>query len=348
MNIKTSLIIALILGISSITAWELYWRSQGYKPDMDEDKFLWARTRARVEKATSEDVVLIGSSRVLFNIQIYKWEEMTGVKPIQLANAGASPLPVFHDIVENTDFNGTVVVGVTPGLFFSTTYEHANPWRRSLARVNFYKDQTYAQKLNHLLSLPLQQSFVFVSNDEEEWADDINLKALLNTIKLDKRTNSPDFPPFYKFQDIDAERNLKMKERMVTDTAFANSVKKVWYGFLTSEPKPPPPDKEGTTAYFLKDLEKFKARGGTAILLRSPSDGFFADLESNAFSRELFWDQLVQKAKTPAYHYRDYEGLNAFETVEWSHLSAEDANQFTENFVKILAGDNLTSTLKTN
>jgi hypothetical protein len=348
MKLKTSFIIALILGVLSITAWELYWRSQGVEADMDDDKYLWTKTRAKVENATPEDIVLVGSSRVLFNIQIHKWEEMTGIKPIQLANPGATPLPTFHDIVENTDFSGTVIVGVTPPLFFSTTFEQAPPWNRASSKSEFYKNQTYAQKLNYALSIPLQQTFAFVSNDEEEWADDINLKALLNTIKLEKRTSAPDFPPFYRFQDIDTYRNVRMKERMVTDTAFANTVKKVWFAFMTSEPKPPPPDKEGTTAFFLEDLKKFKARGGTAILLRSPSDGFFEDLENKAFPRDTFWDDLVEKAETPAYHYKDHESLKNFKTIEWSHLSATDADQFTANFVDILANDGLITNLKTD
>jgi hypothetical protein len=139
-----------------------------------------------------------------------------------------------------------------------------------------------------------------------------------------------------------------MKERMVSDTAFANSIKTVWQSMLTSEPKPPPPDKDGTIAFFLKDVEKFQARGGKVILLRSPSDGFFAELEQMAFARTDFWDTLVKQANVPSYHYQDYEGLNAFETIEWSHLSATDADKFTEHFVNILLKDNLINNLKTN
>jgi hypothetical protein len=348
MKLKKSLITAFIISLMCITAWELYWRSQGYYPDMDDDKYLWAKTRAKVDKATENDVVLTGSSRVLFNIQVDKWDALTGVKPIQLANPGATPLPTFHDIVENTDFKGTVIVGVTPPLFFSTTFEQAPPWNRASSKSEFYKNRTYAQRLNYVLSIPFQKSLAFVSNDEEAWADDINLKALLKTIDLPDRTGKPKFPPFYRFQDIDISRNVRMKERMVTDTAFANTVKKVWKAFMTSEPKPPPPDKEGTTAFFLKDLEKFKARGGTAILLRSPSDGFFEDLESKVFPREAFWDELVQKADIPAYHYQDYDSLKDFKTIEWSHLSANDADEFTESFLEILAKDGHITNLKAN
>jgi hypothetical protein len=348
MNLKTSLIIALILSVVCISAWELYWRSQSYFPDMDDTKYLWAKNRAKVETATENDVVLIGSSRVLFNIQLAKWDSLTGVTPIQLANAGATPLPTFHDIVENTDFKGTVVVGVTPPLFFSTTFERAPPWTRAASRSEFYKDRTYAQRLNYILSVPLQNSLAFVSNDDEAWADDINLKALLKTIELPNRTGKPKAPPFRRFQDIDSYRNVRMKEGMVTDTSFANSIKAVWKSMLTSEPKPPPPDKEATTEFFLKDLEKFKSRGGKAILLRSPSDGFFYELETMITPRPEFWDELVSKSNTPAYHYQDYKELSAFKTIEWSHLSAKDADKFTENFVKILIEDNVITNLNTN
>ena len=70
MNLKPSLIIAVTLSIISLAAWEFYWRSQGKIPDLDDDKNLWAVQRAKVEDASKKDVVLIGSSRVLFDIQL--------------------------------------------------------------------------------------------------------------------------------------------------------------------------------------------------------------------------------------------------------------------------------------
>ncbi len=346
MNLKQSFTIALILCVLSITAWELYWRSQGYFPDLDDDKYLWARTRAKVDNATKDDVVLTGSSRVLFNIQVNKWKELTGIQPIQIANAGATPLPVFHDIVENTDFKGTVIVGVTPGLFFSTTFEQAPPWRRAASRSEFYDNRTYAQRLNYVLSIPLQNSLAFISNDDEKWHDDINLKALLNTIEWADRNGRANDPPFYRFQDININRNVRMKNKMLTDTAFANSVKTIWKFFMSGDK--PPPDKDSTIAFFVEDAKKFTARGGQVILLRNPSDGFFKDLESKGLPRDKFWEELVAKANVPAYHYQDYKSLSAFETVEWSHLSASDADQFTENFVEILTKDGLITNLKTN
>ena len=132
----------------------------------------------------------------------------------------------IDDIVNNTDFKGTVIVGVTPGLLFSTTYPKAMPWERPQAKVNYYQDRTYAQRLNFLLSIPLQQNLAFMSADEEKWADDIDLKALLKRIKIGDRIESKK-PPFYNFGEVTIDRNMSMTQRTVTDTAFANSITEV-------------------------------------------------------------------------------------------------------------------------
>ncbi len=336
MNLKRAFIIAALCSLVALTAWELYWRSKGYIPMLEDNKALWAVQRAKVEDAGQSDVVLLGSSRALFDLQLDQWEQETGVRPIQLASTGSSPLPSFHDLVENTTFAGSVIIGVAPGVYFSTTYPGAAPIKRIQTRVDHYFDRTYADKLNHLLDIPLQRSFAFLANDDEDWSDDLDLKTLVNNITIGNRTGGPVMPPFYRFQDIEIDRNLKMMQRTVTDTAFANSIKRVW-GFFGSTN--PPPDKESTIAYFLKDLEKFRARGGNAILLRCPSSGGVREAEKQFLPRETFWDELVRQANVPAYHFEDYPQLNQFYCPEWSHLSAADAATFTTELTRILKED---------
>jgi len=341
MKLKKSLIIALVLVITGIGTWEIYWRSQGFYPTIDDDKDLWAVQRAKVEKATDQDVLLTGSSRILFDIQLDAWERETGRRPIQLAYVGSSPLPVFHDIVENTDFKGTIVVGVTPGLFFSTTNPKANPWEWPQSRVDHYHNRTYAQRLNHKLSLPLQESFAFLS--EDQGIDGLKLKELLGKVQIGNRIPN-NMPPFHEFGEIARDRNLKMKDIVVRDTAYANSIIRVWMFFGKDAP---PPDKEATMAFFLKDLEKYKARGGNVILVRCPSSGGLREGEKMRLPRTEFWDDLVQKAQVKSYHFEDYEQLK-FECPEWSHLSAADAEIFTTELVKIILKDNALPTSKTH
>jgi len=345
MNLKKSLIIALVISVIGIIIWESYWRSQDYVPNIDDNKAFWSVQRDRVTNLTPDNVILMGSSRTLFDIQLDNWENETGIRPIQLANVGSSPLPIFHDIVENTNYTGTVIVGVTPGLFFSTTFPEADPWSWPQSRVDHYKDRTYAQRINHQLSLPLQQNLVLMSAGEEELDDNIDLKALLKRINIGKRV--PDaMPPFYQFGIMTSlDRNLEMIERTVTDTVFANSIIKVWKYFGESAP---PPDKESTMAFFLKDADKFKAKGGNLILIRCPSSGGTRAGENHALPRKEFWNDLVQRANVKAYHFEDYEQFKNLKCPEWSHLSAEDARFFTTELAKLMIADKAITNTKNN
>ena len=344
MKLKTSLIIALSISIIGLISWESYWRTQGYYPNIDDNKDLWAVQRAKVKHLTKNDVIFTGSSRVLFDIQLNEWETETGKRPLQLASAGSSPLPIFHDLVENTDYTGTVVVGVTPGLFFSTTYPLALPWDWPQKRINHFNDRTYAQRLNHTLSLPIQKSFVFLSANEMEWTDNIDLKSLLKTVHIGNRVIDP-MPPFYNFFDIQADRNATMSARTASDTAFANTIKKVW-GFYGSTS--PPPDKEATMAFFVKDAKKFIDKGGNLILLRCPSSGGARMGESHGLPRIDYWDELLRQTNAKGYHYEDYDQFKDFNCPEWSHLSEKDAKFFTIELAKIMIEDNVFTNQKAN
>jgi hypothetical protein len=342
MYLKQTLIFAFILSLIGLGAWEIYWRSQGFYPTLDDNESLWSVQRSRVEKADNQDVVLIGSSRVLFDIQLNEWENETGKRPIQLACVGSSPLPVFHDLVEKTDFKGTVLVGVTPGLFFSTTFPKAQPWEWPQSRIDYYHKRTYAQQSNHVLSMPLQENFAFLS--EDEGVDGLKLKELIGKIKVGERVPDP-MPPFHEFGEIAKDRNLKMKAITVTDTAYANSIKKVWMFFGKGAP---PPDKKSTMAFFLADLKKFEARGGKVILVRCPSSGGVRMGENMGLPRNQFYDDLVKQAKGKSYHFEDYEQFKNLQCPEWSHLSATDAQFFTAELVKIMIKDGALTNYKTN
>ncbi|WP_339917591.1 hypothetical protein [Yeosuana marina] len=345
MQLKQTLIIAFALSIISISAWELYWRSQGLQPNIDDNKNLWANQRTKLENFNNKTVVFIGSSRILYDIQLDIWEKETSTNSIELATQGASPTPVFRDIVENTTFNGTLIVGITPPLFFATTNPKAEFIRRSQSLVDYYKKRTYAQIINHKLSVPLQQNLAFIRDGDESWDSDVDLKTLLKQIHIGTR-EGPAYPPFNNFEDISLDRHMKMPERMVTDTAYANTVKKVWTAILSGDF--PPPDKESTINAFVDLAKKFKKRGGNLILVRCPSSGLFKEVESKAFSKDLFWDELVTKTKAKAYNYQDYSQFKDLFCPEWSHLAAKDAQFFTKELIKIMKADGALTNLKTN
>ncbi|SDR93241.1 hypothetical protein SAMN04515667_1022 [Formosa sp. Hel1_31_208] len=345
MHLKQSLVVAIILSIIAVTAWEIYWRSQGLQPNLDDNKNLWANQRHRLTDASANSVVFIGSSRTLYDIQLDVWRELTNTEPIMLATQGASPIPPFKDIVENTDFNGTLVVGVTPSLFFSTTYPEAPPIKRSQTLVDYYHDRTYAQRLNHKLSIPLQTNLAFIRDGDEGWDSDVDLKTLLSKIHIGERGEAPG-PPFNNFEEISLDRHMKMPDYVTNDTVYANTIKTVWKDILTSGL--PPPDKASTTAAFLELHDAFKKRGGHLILLRCPSSGFFRDAERKGVPRTDFWDELVEKTGVKSYHFEDYEQFLDLNLPEWSHLSTKDAQFFTTELIKLMTTDGALTNSKTN
>jgi hypothetical protein len=344
MHLKQSLIIAITMGILFVVVWEFYWRQKGLAPNLDDNKNLWANQRAQLDEDNSNTVVFIGSSRTLYDIQLDLWEALTGTKPLMLATQGASPLPVFKDIVENTNFSGTLVVGVTPPLFFSTTYPEAPPIKRSQTLVEYYQNRTYVQRINHQLSIPLQTNLAFIRDGDESWDSDVDLKTLLRQIHVGQRGPEPE-PPFYNFEEIALNRHMKMPDYVTQDTAYANTIKKVWTSILTSGDMPPP-DKASTTTAFIKLTEAFEAKGGQVILLRCPSSGLFKEVESKGMPRAMFWDELVQKSGVKAYHYEDYPQFQNLFLPEWSHLATEDARFFTKELIEIMKSDNALNTSK--
>ena len=339
MNLKVSALIAVALSMLFLISWEAYWYNQGYIPTITDDKHLYSINRAKLDNLSEEDIVLVGSSRILFNIQLDVFESVTGIKPLQLAIVGSSPLPTFHDIVHNSDFKGTVIVGVTPGLFFSTTFPKAPPIEWPQNHVDHYHERTPADRLNFALSLPLQKRLNVMDSYDEVINNKTDLKSLINKIDKGDRTGKPTYPLFGDFSYIDVDRNTRMREETVTDTSFSNEVKAAWK-FVVSSIKMKP-DKKSTIEFFAKDVAVFKERGGKVILLRNPSSGFFEETEAKNLPRATYFDSLVSVVKTPSYHFADYPQLSKIDCCpEWSHLSGPNADIFTEEFANILIEDN--------
>ena len=50
MQLKQTLIIAFTISLVSLTAWEFFWRSEGFYPTLDDNEALWAVQRNRIKR----------------------------------------------------------------------------------------------------------------------------------------------------------------------------------------------------------------------------------------------------------------------------------------------------------
>lgn len=343
MNLKKSLILALTISIAGLIIWECYWRTKPeyYTAYLEDDRNLWSEQRAKVDDLTSEDVILIGASRTGYNFNTHIWEQTQGIKPIHLSANGKPPGPFLEDIVNNTNFNGTIVMGIVPIMVFRSS---DNPRQLTGQEwVEHYYNRTYAQKIGFALSKPLKRHLVMLTASEAKSFNDLDLKSLINTISLDNDRIEPDNFKLVNIGYNDEDRNLIMFPRLTDNEFYQKEITDIWNNFLPNFPDYNE-DIEKTALeaidYYSNLIKKFKARGGKVILVRHKEEDPWYVHSNRMMPRHKVWDKFVEVSDCPSYHFKDYEFMSKHTLPEWSHMNEEDAKTYTRDLVNKLIEDN--------
>lgn len=323
--------LTLVIVLAFVAGWELYWRRQHYVLSYNDDESLWASTRQQIYQSSPARPVLIGSSRIKFDLDLATWQRLTGEKPIQLSIVGTSPRPVLADLGNDPTFRGTVLVDVTEPLFFTPT--GAFPEKEAIKRVVAYPKWSLSQQISFQINRVLEGNLLFL--------DELNLalNPLLNKLPIPPRPGTwggPRFPHEFSVNGFD--RQTRMTDAFVADTAIQNQVKRVWQDIGAHSPKVAlaGPPLLGMLKETRRSVEQIRARGGQVVFIRTPSDGPMYALEKQAFPRAQYWDRLLAYTKTPGIYFGDYPTLTQFTCPEWSHLSPTDAGRFTQELLPIL------------
>ena len=111
----TVVLLALLLA-----GWEAYWRALSASRPASATRFgLWAIQRRRIDAGEGDATVLLGASRMFFDLQLPVWERLGGSARFSCPFEGTSPLPALEDLAADPQFIGRVLVGVAPDIFFS-------------------------------------------------------------------------------------------------------------------------------------------------------------------------------------------------------------------------------------
>jgi hypothetical protein len=322
-------LVALALFVAGAAAWEACWRSEGYAAGYRNSDGQWAEARRQVDRDEPDATVLIGSSRMLFDIDLDVWKEETGVEPVQLALEGSNPLPVLTQISEDEDFDGLLVVGITPPLIMMPGVGIRE------AALERYETETPAQWIGQQLSYPLEPVLAFY-----------NLDAALFTVLArqgwwPKRPGFEKPPEVRKLSNMRRNRQSDLWSRVETDSAYNDIVTGTWRAIIESLPPPPPEEVareqfEGLLQQITGDVERIRDRGGEVVFVRLPSSGFFREAEARMTPREGVWDVVVATADAVGVHFEDYPELADIPTPEWSHVSARDKDRLTRALVRIM------------
>ncbi len=324
-------LLSLALLFTFVAGWEVYLRLQGFGLSYNDDEALWAYHRQRIYQATTANPVIIGSSRMKFDIDQPTWEKISGSAPVQLSLVGTSPRPLLTDLANDPDFHGAVLIGMTEGIFF--TPSGSFPERQARKCVAFYPTWSMAQQSGFAIGRLLESSLLFL--DEEQFS----LRGLTSQLAVANRPGvfaPPVFPQ--KFVTRDFNRQTTMTPEFVADTTLQNQVKAIWMYIASQAPREPMPDSVLTGIFreVSADVRKIQERGGKVLFVRMPSTGPIREGEKQAFPREKYWDRLLEATGAPGIHYEDYAELARYDCPEWSHLSPDDAKKFTADFIRII------------
>lgn len=323
-------VVALMLFAVLMTAWELYWRDYGRLPTYRNSDGEWAQQRRRIDTGEGGKTVLIGSSRVLFDVQLPVWQKLAGERPIQLAIEGTSSVPVLEDLAADPKFTGRLLVGVAPELFFSGFALRGNV-------VSFYHKQTPSQRSGNWLSMQLLEPFL---------AFDGRDFALATVVRRQAWPLRPGMKPHTDVRELrvsDADRNTHMWSKVENDPAYRALARSIWVEHLSG---PPPPTMD-TPAKLQKTIDtqiqravaavaRLHARGVRVLFVRPPSMGPYLAFETKVFPRTATWDVLLERTGAPGIHFQDYPQLQGYDQPEWSHLSAAEAQRFTAALVPLV------------
>jgi hypothetical protein len=323
--------VALLIFVSAIGAWEIYGRSEWFVPAYRNSDGLWAITRDRIEDESGRGVAIVGSSRVLFDVNLEAWRDVTGTLPIQLALEGTNPRPFLTHIARQTNFSGLVVVGVTEGLFFPPS---AGQRRASLAAW----EPTPADRMGQWLSMHMVEPYAAF------YDPDIALFTILRRQPFWPARDgmTPPLPEVRKLSNSRITRQADMWNKVSDNPEYRDVARGIWLALLSApRPAPPPPDvaeryMAGLMAGVAADVQAIRARGGEVVFVRAPSSGPFREAEAKGFPREHTWDRLLNATGAVGVHFEDHADLQDFELPEWSHIRADQTDRFTRALLQHL------------
>jgi hypothetical protein len=329
---RTALLAAVVFAVG-LAGWEAYWRAQWVVPSYRNSDGLWALTRDRIDDEGGRGVVIIGSSRVLFDVNLDAWRDATAILPIQLALEGTGPRAYLTHIARDTDFRGLVVVGVTEVLFFSPV----EGLRDDV--LAWYRTRSPADRVGQWLSMHAVEPYLAY------YDPDLALFAVLRRQPFwpEREGVAWQPPAVRKLANSRRTRQAEMWTKLEVDPAYREIARNTWLTFLKApRPDPPPPEEEmrkqmdALLDAVADDVRAIRARGGEVVFVRAPSAGPFRDAERQGFPRERTWDPLLARTDAAGVHFEDHPDLQDVELPEWSHIRAGDTDRFTRALIRHL------------
>lgn len=323
--------LVLMLVVAATAAWEWRMRELGLVAgDLDDSKASWAAERQKIASGDHDSLAIVGGSRILFDTDLAVWQELTGRRPIQLALPGMSGQQFLADLAHHSDFDGLVVIDVTPEQFFREG--PGNPEFEGV--LDDWDSRGPAQRFGHRLGQLLSRHLAFLD-------DQYALSKFIDQLDVPNRGGiiGPYLRP-WKLSEAYDDRQHVLWRQIETNERLRSHAIRVWLSGPAGN-RPPPGDDliARICADVRQSVVKIRARGGDVTFIRPPSAGEYYEREQRRVPRDRSWDRLLRETGAFGIHFEDYPEMQGLDIPEMSHLSRESATRFTRAYVAVLSSN---------
>jgi len=309
----------LALVVVVLTGWEVFWRLEGFAPEINNDENLWALARSRAARAGRDGVLLIGSSRLQVGIDADAFSRATGwQRPIQLAIAMGPSIPVLRDLSRDPRVSQRVVCGVHPTIFFDETRQLDGIAVRYADR---YAAFTPADEIEAGLRTLTQRSLVS------------SLPALFPHHLIDAlRTGQRPQLPHTTF---DVERFGRSDLRRMGNLGqLRRANQRQWRSW---KGRPASPAKVTETVVLVgRFVAEIRKHGGDVVFVRMPTSGYMRRREHELIPRVEYWDVFAAEIDAVTIHFEDHAELRGFATPDGEHLDQRETASFSDALGTVL------------
>lgn len=319
-----NLLLATLLLVVLLIGWEAAMRQSGLRAgDLDDGSDSWAAERHKVDTGPRDSVVLIGDSRMLFDTDLGRWQQLTHRRPIQLALMGSNAQPILHDLAQDEHFAGLLVVGTAELSYFNEYPGSATD------ALNYRKTESPSQWSGYRIQKALSRYFAFLDSNA-------TLFKLLERHDWPERDGTwGPYKDVWKLGETNDDRQTHFWPRLETDPYLRAHAKRVWLTIYDGDPVASTLVSK-IIADAKVDVARIRARGGEVVWVRPPSAGPILVTEQRRYPRATTWDPLVRETGSTGVHFADYPQMQALAVPDWSHLSQASAVTFTDAYVRVL------------
>ncbi len=320
-----TLVVAILVTLLT-SAWEWKMRTLELIPgDLGGGYDRWAELRREVDKR-DVPVAIIGDSRILFDTDLGRAEQLTSVRPLQLAIAGGSGLPVLENMADDPHFKGLAIVGMAEVAYFETQYATVRPQKA----IELSRWESPSKRGSFLIQQVLSHGLAML---------DDNYRLSMLVFRLDRGWRPGVKGPYdepWKTQETAPGGQTWIWRRLEHDRRLSGHTSYVWHEFFL----PNPLDDESIKTVFVRTkiaVNKIRARGGDVVFVRPPSAHNLRTVEDKHLSRARGWDALLAYTQTKGIHIDDLPTVQNLTLPEESHLTHACATVFTDAYIRALA-----------